>query len=155
MKNVHRWTATRSGPAITITGDGDDGALVKITGVKAISADALWPIATDDAGQQWRLLPSNYDQIRSAIAATVSAGELMGFMGEDEDASECIACSVSFVDDDQVYADESGGFIHASCCGPEREAFVKAGGEPLGPEDPIPTPFRWGDLPQPTAQVEG
>lgn len=88
MKNIHRWTANRSGPAITITGDDDQGAAVKITGVKAISADALWPIATDEHGQSWRLLPANYAQIRAAIAASVSPSELVGFLGEDEDELE-------------------------------------------------------------------
>lgn len=88
MKNAHRWTANRSGPAITITGDDDQGAPVKITGVKAISADALWPIATDEHGQSWRLLPANHAQIRAAIAASVSPSELVGFLGEDEDELE-------------------------------------------------------------------
>lgn len=154
MKNLHDWTATRSGPAMTILGADDAGAMVKITGVVTITADLLWPVAHGEDGERYRLLPKNHDQIRAAIAATVgSPSELMGFMGED-DAERCIACNVAFVDDDLVHTDEGGGFIHASCCGPERESYVKAGGEPLGPEDPIPTPFRWGDLPQPAAAAE-
>lgn len=151
MKNAHRWIAKRSGPTITITGFDDAGAPLRIAGVRAIEAKELWPIAIDSDGQHWWLLPENYDQIRSAIAATAgSPSELVGFLGEDDEVetsiSYCIACNATFVDDDLVLADESGGFIHASCCGPERESYVNAGGEPLGPNDPIPTPFRYGDL---------
>jgi len=57
---------------------------------------------------------------------------------------ECIACDAPFKPDDMAMTDESGGFIHVYCCGPERESYVNAQGEPLGPDDPIPTGFRWG-----------
>lgn len=56
----------------------------------------------------------------------------------------CIACDKPFADDDMVLSDESGGFIHTACCGPEREGYT-LNGEPLKPGDPIPTGFRWGD----------
>lgn len=58
----------------------------------------------------------------------------------------CIACDRILDEEDLVFNDVSGGVIHASCCGPERESYVNADGEPLKPGEPIPTPWRWGDL---------
>lgn len=55
----------------------------------------------------------------------------------------CIACGGMFIDDDQCYPDEGGGFIHAKCCGPEPESYVDKDGNPLGPNDPIPAPSIW------------
>lgn len=60
-----------------------------------------------------------------------------------DDGLRCIACLKHFQEGDAYYADESGGFIHADCCGPEREGYVNADGEPLGPSDPIPEPSIW------------
>lgn len=82
---------------------------------------------------------------RTAAGALALEGET----NECDDAESCIACAVVIVDDDMVLPDASGGWIHAACCGPERESYVDADGEPLGPDDPIPTGTRWGDLPQP------
>lgn len=62
-----------------------------------------------------------------------------------DDTEKCIACVKPFAADDMVLTDASGGLIHRDCCGPERESFTNAEGEPLGPDDPIPTGFRWGD----------
>lgn len=59
---------------------------------------------------------------------------------------KCIACALMFKPDDVVFADVDGGFIHKDCCGPERESYVNLDtGEPIGPNDPIPTGFRWGE----------
>lgn len=55
--------------------------------------------------------------------------------------SLCIACGQPLVPGDPYYQDADGGEIHASCCGPEREGYVNADGDPLGPDDPIPTPM--------------
>jgi hypothetical protein len=54
----------------------------------------------------------------------------------------CIACDKLMTDGDAYYPDAGGGFIHASCCGPERESYT-LNGEPLGPNDPIPAPAVW------------
>lgn len=59
------------------------------------------------------------------------------------DEEKCIACEVALKDGDEVYTDASGGFIHASCCGPEPEGFVTADGDPLPPGATIPKPFKW------------
>lgn len=64
---------------------------------------------------------------------------------EDEDASHCIACDQVMQDGQAYYSDASGGFIHAACTGPEREGYTGPDGEPLGPNDPIPTPAIWSN----------
>ena len=56
----------------------------------------------------------------------------------------CIACAKTMVDGDRYYSDASGGFIHADCCGPERESYTGADGEPLKDGEPIPGPSIWG-----------
>jgi hypothetical protein len=125
MNTIYSWFAVRSGAAMTITGRDEAGAQVKLTGVTLIMS-----------GER-------------GICATVGTESFfLQAVNPADRPPACIACNIAFVDDDLVHTDESGCFIHASCCGPERESYVKAGGEPLGPEDPIPTPFRWGGLPQ-------
>lgn len=59
------------------------------------------------------------------------------------DGLRCIACSSPFAEGDAYFADNSGGFIHAACCGPERESYCDENGDPLGPNDPIPEPAIW------------
>lgn len=61
----------------------------------------------------------------------------------DDEREECIACEKAFVEGVPYYADVSGGFIHADCCGPERDGYVGADGEPLKPGEPIPEPAIW------------
>lgn len=63
------------------------------------------------------------------------------------DATLCIACQGRLRVGDRYYADASGGFIHADCCGPERESYTGANGEPLGPDESIPAPSIWEDEP--------
>ena len=58
----------------------------------------------------------------------------------------CIACDKILDEDDLVYSDEGGGSIHASCCGPEPESYVNANGDPIKAGEPIPKPWRYGDL---------
>lgn len=55
----------------------------------------------------------------------------------------CIACDLPLREGDLVMGDASGGLIHAACCGPERDSYVNAEGDPLGPDDPIPTGWEW------------
>lgn len=55
----------------------------------------------------------------------------------------CIACRKPLRDGDLYFWDVNGGELHAACCGPERECYVDAEGEPLGPDGPIPTPSIW------------
>lgn len=54
----------------------------------------------------------------------------------------CIACDKPMKPGELYYPDESGGDIHAACCGPEREGYT-LNGQPLGPNDPTPAPRIW------------
>ncbi len=65
----------------------------------------------------------------------------------DPDEETCIACAVAFKDGDMVLNDASGGALHVGCCGPERESYTNADGDPLGPDDPIPTGYAWTKWP--------
>lgn len=64
-----------------------------------------------------------------------------------DDAEICFACSKPFLEGEMVLPEVSEGLIHAACCGPEREAYVGADGEPLKDGDPIPTGFPWSPPP--------
>lgn len=62
----------------------------------------------------------------------------------DDDAECCIVCEEPLEDGDMVYWENNDtGHIHAACCGPERESYVNADGEPLKDGEPIPAPFAW------------
>lgn len=80
-----------------------------------------------------------------AVWATMSRLDITeaGRTERGDDEERCIACDVPFVFGDKVLNDSSGGLIHAACCGPERESYVNANGDPLGPDDPIPTGWAW------------
>lgn len=58
--------------------------------------------------------------------------------------ASCIACAKPMLPGQGYFPDESGGAVHAACLGPERECYT-LDGEPLGPDDPIPTPYIWED----------
>lgn len=70
----------------------------------------------------------------------------------DRDDERCIACDERLKEGQEVFHDASGGFIHAACCGPERESYTGPDGEPLKDGEPIPTPWRWSD-PSRTARL--
>ncbi len=73
--------------------------------------------------------------------------------GEGPGAAErCIACLRPLMDGERYFSDASGGFIHADCCGPERESYTNADGEPLGPADPIPEGAVWAASPSPVTR---
>jgi hypothetical protein len=61
--------------------------------------------------------------------------------GQSEDDTErCEICDEPLIAGQRVMQDVELGTVHANCCGPEREAYVKDvdTDEPLGPHDPIP-----------------
>ena len=60
-----------------------------------------------------------------------------------EDKIECEACERPIMLGQLVYADASGGLIHAHCCGPERDSYTGKDGGPLKPGEPIPEPWRY------------
>lgn len=60
----------------------------------------------------------------------------------DEEA--CGICQITFNEGDDCLTDVDLGPVHAACCGPERESYVNLNtGEPIGPNDPIPAPWKW------------
>lgn len=64
-------------------------------------------------------------------------------MSEQDEDEVCMACTAVLVDGDDVYHELDGGYIHAKCCGPERDSYYGPDETPLGPNDPIPKPFKW------------
>jgi hypothetical protein len=76
----------------------------------------------------------------AALAEHTSPGEAVAEPSATED---CIACGKAFAVGDAWLPDASGGAIHFGCCGPERESYTNAEGDPLGPDDPIPEPLIW------------
>jgi hypothetical protein len=76
------------------------------------------------------------EHIREGAIAARAAGL------SDDDEEICIACEEVIEDGALVYAENGeGGFIHAACCGPERESYCGEDGEPLKEGEPIPAPF--------------
>lgn len=67
----------------------------------------------------------------------------------------CMACQRPLSADDRVLLDDSGDYIHAKCCGPERDGYVGADGTPLKPHEPIPTGIRLGAGVVPVNQQRG
>jgi hypothetical protein len=67
----------------------------------------------------------------------------------EDDVTRCFACGEALKKGEMVMHDASeAGLIHAACCGPEREAYHGADGEPLKDGEPIPTGWPWpGDDP--------
>jgi hypothetical protein len=72
------------------------------------------------------------DDLIRAAALIVAAIECI------EDASFCIVCTEQLAEGDAYYPAVSGGFLHAACCGPERECYVN-----LETGEAIPTPEIW------------
>ncbi len=78
---------------------------------------------------------------------------------EDDTPTVCEICNIAFTEDDDCLTDVTFGPVHAACCGPERESYVNlATGEPLKEDEPLPTPYKYSDLPAaraPLATIDG
>lgn len=86
--------------------------------------------------------PCNWDDPEDpAQAAAWSALEAALTPGPDE--LGCGICTLGFVEGDPCLNDVDLGPVHAACCGPERESYVGADGEPLKDGEPVPTPWKW------------
>jgi len=57
MEEIRSWSAKRAGGRITITGKDAGGDDVKIVGVDKIEAATPYPIAVDQHGDRYSLLP--------------------------------------------------------------------------------------------------
>jgi len=57
----------------------------------------------------------------------------------------CLICGIALKPGDLVLYDVSGETGHRACFGNDRDGFVKdvETGEPLGPDDPLPTGWEW------------
>lgn len=61
----------------------------------------------------------------------------------DIDEDTCIACGGTLNEGDMVLHENSGGFIHAACCGPDSDGYCDENGEPLKDGAPTPEPFAY------------
>jgi len=61
----------------------------------------------------------------------------------DDDAHRCFICDQPFKSGEMVLPDVEEGLGHRLCFGEDRAGYVKdvGTGEPLSPDDPIPTGF--------------
>lgn len=75
----------------------------------------------------------------NATSAKMGLKTRIDLLSADE---RCMACGAVLQPGDPIYDDASGGVLHANCCGPERESYMR-GDEPLGADDPIPEPDIW------------
>lgn len=66
-----------------------------------------------------------------------------GHAAGDPGELACGICALGFIEGDPCLNDVELGPVHAACCGPERESYVGADGEPLKAGEPIPTPWIW------------
>jgi hypothetical protein len=56
----------------------------------------------------------------------------------------CVVCGQPFKEGDMVLIEVNEGEAHTACCGPERDGYVNLDtGEPIGPDEPIPTGYPW------------
>lgn len=72
-----------------------------------------------------------------------------------DEAEHCIACDKPMKPGDLYYPDASGGEIHAECCGPERESYTGADGDPLAEGEPIPEPLIWEPVAERIVPAQG
>lgn len=62
-----------------------------------------------------------------------------------EGATLCDICDEPLEEGELCLTDVDLGPVHASCCGPERSSYVNLEtGKPIGPDEPIPAPWKWG-----------
>jgi hypothetical protein len=113
-------------------------------GFDCIGAGALVPIHKADDGALYFICAHGRHHLDGQAD---DGGRLVGLSRPaDADAVCCIACAIPFKVGDKYLADYGGGFLHAACCGPERESYVDLEtGEPIAEGEPLPTPQIWVD----------
>lgn len=103
--------------------------------------EIVFGIASDAAAAE--ITDEQYQQIADAInkvfidpiAAAPSDDEV------DDGRSKCFVCLEAFFDGDPVYYSDDG-YMHETCCGPDRDSFYNDDGE-LKEGDPVPRPLIW------------
>lgn len=86
---------------------------------------------------------SDLRRIAEYLAALRPSPAIGGARKDEDERETCVACSIAFKEGDDILDEANGGFIHAACCGPERESYFGADGGPLKEGELIPTPFKW------------
>lgn len=78
------------------------------------------------------------DAVANLIADVPPSGRAAE--GGEDDKHRCGICDEPLIEGQMVLTDVELGEVHADCCGPERDSYVKnvETGEPLGPNDTIP-----------------
>lgn len=118
-------------------------------------AASLWDLNPTDRMAAHRALYERQPQAESYTEMMARLGRSAPVAAEqvdDDDAEACGICNVAFKAGDPCLTDIDLGSVHAACCGPEREGYVNLDtGEPIGPDQPIPTPWTWTDEPAPQA----
>lgn len=97
--------------------------------------------ADDELARIW----TKVDAIRAKQAAKPTGSALpVAVVGAQVDPEDCcIACGEPLEEGGPMYHDRDGGYLHAVCCGPEREGFYGDDEGPLVEGDPVPRPFIW------------
>lgn len=107
--------------------------------VDAPSCGGLFAFATADGREALAALAD----AKFIVAAANHVRDLIASRSDEQsedDPERCEICGTPVIAGQRVMQDVELGTVHAACCGPEREAYVKdvETGEPLGPNDPIP-----------------
>lgn len=94
-----------------------------------------------------RLVEATSGEISAPIGDRSVGDTMTGYVPErpadDDDVPACIACCEALKERDDVYHELSGGYVHASCLGPERENYYGDDERPLAEGEPIPAPWKW------------
>ncbi|WP_426229327.1 hypothetical protein [Pararhizobium sp. DWP3-4] len=123
-----------------------DWRTVPVTGDTQSPAENLLALSEDQIAAVLHLVESRLCIIWAQVGAREAfANELRVLEPVSEDEAElCSACDMPFEDGDMVYWNsDDTGHLHAGCCGPGRESYVNADGEPLKDGELIPAPFVW------------
>ena len=103
----------------------------------------IGPCATPDLAEAERFASAQEAMQHPAYLHWSSFYKPMELAEPGDARPHCLACLGVFRLGDLVLDDAGGGTLHAACCGPERESYTNSNGDPLGPDDPIPTGYRW------------
>ena len=135
-----------------------DAEIASLAGLVARLAEGARQDGAAPDGTSWRVRAKEFAEVALGNAAEIGrleaalslrpppAPEREGQSGAGcTDVTTCFICGKPLVPGQRVLDDVSGETGHLECFGPEREGYVKDidTGEPLGPEDTLPTGYVW------------